>query len=304
MLLIVAQNLCSLLILILAGYAAAKIKLINDEISAGLSGLLLKLTLPCTIIMSMQREFSWELLQGGAVVLFASIIVYVASFFLAVAVCKVFKIKGAARGVWIFAIMFPNVGYMGFPVLSAVYGEGSLFFVSMNNMVFNILSSTWGVKIISNMENNERLKVKTELRDRNFLPWATGIGFLMFLTSFSLPETIAYSFRALGGMTTPLSMIIIGALLAKSSVKSVFSGGYVIAVSRLLVIPALTFLVFSRFVGGLELGVIVLLAGMPTGAVTAIYAVQYKADTFAAGRAVAITTILSLLTLPIISLLY
>jgi len=313
MFLIVLSNLTSLCLLMLIGYILRKARIITDEVNTGLSAILLKVALPCTILMSMQRDFSMEMLTDGLIVLGVAIAMHFIAPAIGVLLTKICRVPMDTRGIWLFALSFANVAYMGYPVINAIYGEDALFYVAMNNVSFNLLFPTLGYALIAyGRPKADTSGDKAKITDialrlaKNEALVATVIGLILFVTSIRLPVPVGNALSMAGSLTTPVSMIIIGGLLAKNSFKLVFSDVriYALAFVRLLVLPLTALLVLRPFVmNPMMLGVMVYLVAMPAGAVLGIVSVQKGADSFTASKVVFMTTLLSLFTIPLLSLL-
>lgn len=298
----VLKSLASLCVLILFGLTARKLKIITDDVSRGLSSILLNFTLPCTIIMAMQRPFDRGLLVSGGVILGVSVAAHFAAVAVGIVLCRVCGVKDKQKGVWLFVMSFANIAYMGFPLISAIYGQEALFFCAMGNVAFNLLLPSLGTFLI-------RIGVKEEPKTKhgaNTALAATFIGLLLFVFSVKIPETLSNALTMTANMTTPVSMLIVGSFLAQSSLKTVLGDKklYVLSAARLLLMPVCLLFALKPFIAdSVMLGVMVYLAAMPAAAVTVIFAEQYNSDTAAASRAVFVTMILSLVTIPVIALL-
>jgi len=313
----VATNLVTLCVLIIIGFIAEKAGFVSEKASAALSDVLIKIALPSTILMSMQKPFSSELLIDGGIALGLSLVIYFASYPIGLLLCKIMRVKWPDAGVWTCALMFPNVGFMGIPVLNAIYGPDVLFFVSMNNVVFNIMISSFGISVLKrgsraakqtgDKNADERARKKSIKRFiPNIVVMSTIIGFILFLLSVKIPGPVAAAFNMAGSMTTPLSMVIIGAMLSRGGVFKALTGAkeYAHILVKLLVMPVIVYFAVSPFVGNkLILDSLVLLTAMPVATMNAIFAVKYGSNGFLASRLVALSTVLSIITLPIVSLL-
>ena len=288
------------------GFAANKLKITNESTNLGLSGILMKIALPSTVIMSMQRPFSVELLQNSGVVFIVTILTHFAAVCLGLFLCRIIGIQGRQKGVWLIALAFGNVSAMGFPVIEATLGADALFYVSINNAVFFLLLPTLGVFLIQSKEKSEDL-IKSRKFSVNAVFIAAVIGLILFLFSVRIPAALGDALSMADRLTAPLSMIVIGGLLAQSSLKSVFAEIKlsILVMTKLLVIPLLVFFVSRLFISdGMILGVVVYLSAMPSAALVAIYAEHYKSDTASASNAVLMSTLFSPLTIPVISLVF
>ena len=310
---IVLSNLISLCLLMLIGFILRKAGVITDAVNTGLSAILLKVALPCTILMSMQREFSVGMLKEGLLVFGVAFAMHFITVGIGIVLTKVCRVQKDLRGIWLFALSFANVAYMGYPVIKAIYGDDALFYVAMNNVSFNLLFPTLGYAIIVyGMPKADKSAEKAKLFDiikrlaMNEALVATLLGLIMFVTSIRLPEPVGNGLSMAGSLTTPISMMIIGGMLAKNKFSLVFSDVkmYALAAMRLVLLPIAVLFILKPFVhNAMMLGVMTYLVAMPAGAVLGIVSVQKGADGFTASKIVFMTTVLSLFTIPLISFL-
>ncbi len=301
-----------LFLLIGTGFGAGKVGVIKGDTVRALSRFLVDFTLPALIIISMQRPYTAVLRDQSLRVLLISSIIYAASFPLAYAATKLYRGAGKSElGVHRFAMCFSNVGFMGFPVAESLLGRESLFIVSIYNIPFQILAFSVGVVMIAGKNGTgthgksgsaASLKVLLNPAIASAL-----IGFALFLGSVSIPDPIYTAMDLLGGMTTPLAMVVIGVVLSQTRLSGVFSNprlwfttGY-----RLAFHPLLVYL-FARAVGlhGLELYVPVLVSAMPVAANSTILAGVYGGDSVTASALVFTSTVLSLATIPLTGWLF
>ena len=299
------NSLITLFICIVAGYIGRKVGILTDELNSGLSVILVKITLPCVIFMSMMRPFSRTLLFESLATLVLSGIVYISGYFIGSWLARLMGADEDEKKVWQFSLIFANVGYMGFPIILAIFGYEAMIYTSMANVSFNILAFSIGIYLF---KKNAGAISRSQLKAIALNPAlvAIYIGFIFFLTGLRLPVVVNEGISLVGSMTTPLSMILVGAILAKSRLLNLINDPRVLPVIfiRLLGIPLATFFILRLFIHNqLMLNVIVILAAMPVAALTVIFAEQYKGNTGLASKLVAISSLLCLITIPIISLL-
>ena len=298
------SSLTALAICIVVGYIGRKVNILTDEVNMGLSSLLIKITLPCVIFISMMRPFSRTLLLESLATLFLSGIVYLSGYFIGGWLARLMGAGDSEKKVWQFSFIFANVGYMGFPIIYAIFGYEGMIYTSMANVAFNVLAFTLGVQLYKKDNSGiTRANLKSIILSPALV--AIYIGFIFFLTGLRLPATVHNGVELIGSMTTPLSMLLVGAILAKSRLLSLVNDFRVLPVIfiRLLAIPLVTFFILRMFVHNhLMLSIIVILAAMPAAAITVIFAEQYKGDTETASKLVALSSLLCLITIPLISL--
>lgn len=294
-----------LFILSIVGYTARKINIFGDKVTKGLSDIILKITLPAMIIESMINNDDPNLAEQFGKFLLISFIVYTISFILAIVLPRLIWSKPFEKGVFEFAIMFSNVGFMGYPITAAVFGEEGVFYTAIFNLPFNLLVFTIGIIFLS---SNQDKKTKIDLKlliNPGII--AVLIGFVIFYFKIPLPLAIKGSLNLLGSVTTPISMIVIGGLLAKISINKIFSNYrvYLIAIFKLFLVPIVVYFSLRSFVDGVYLlGVPVLLSAMPVAVNSAILAEEYKGNAELASQTVFISTLFSIFSIPIITMLF
>jgi len=296
------ENIFLLVMCMAIGFAARKGKVLKAGDTPGLTALTLNITLPALLIMAMQREFEAYAFRGSLVVMSLTIMIHIVSLAAAMLIVRTLKVKGTERAVLLLALLFPNMGFMGIPLIYAMYGQEAMLYTAVINSVLNTLVPTLGIAILLGAGSRRSINVRSILLNRIIL--STLIGFSLFIFSIRIPELIADGLRMIGSATTPLSMIIIGSMLAENDLKSVFFGWkiYVVALFRLIVFPLAVFFVLSRVVEDrLAVTVLTMLTAMPVAAITAILAAEHEKEPQLASKIVFITTVLSIITIPMIA---
>lgn len=291
---LIINQVTTLLFLIVAGYIIRKLGILNHQLNKGLSDLLLYVTLPFSIITSFNFPFSRILLANGIIVLLISIAIHLFAIF--ISKLLYLKYAPATNRVLRAATVFSNCGFMGFPILEAVYGTQGVFYGSFYVLIFQILLWTAGVVIFTG-----KWTTTTWRQVLNPAVIAVIIGFTLFVFSIRLPEPLFNALAMVGSMTTPISMLIIGSLLAEIEFSQVFSGFSICYATlvRLVLLPLLTVACLILLgVKGIALGVPVLATAMPAAALIVVFAEKHGADAVLASRAVFLSTILSIITIP------
>lgn len=296
-----------LFLLICAGFAAGKLGAIKGDTVRSLSRFLVDFTLPAIIIISMQRPFSPALRDQSIRILVISSVVYALSFPLAYAASAAYRKAGRAElGVHRFAMCFSNVAFMGFPVAESLLGKESLFVISIYNIPFQLLAFSVGIVMIAGKRTDGPRGLGAVKSLLNPAIVSALIGFALFLGSVRIPDPLYSAMDLLGGMTTPLAMIVIGAILAQTKLGGVLGNPrlWLTTAYRLGVHPLLVFAA-AKAVGlsGMELAVPVLVSAMPVAANSTILAGVYGGDDVTASGLVFASTLLSLVTIPLIGAL-
>jgi predicted permease len=295
---VVINQVIILFLTMVIGFVAKKRNIINDETTNKLSEILLRITLPAMIIFSYNQEFSKDLLTKGGIMLVYSLVIHVFGILLGNIIY--WKYPDDIKNVLKFVTIYSNCGYMGLPVLEALYGQIGIFYASIYITIFNIFTWTNGVMIFTGKRDIKSMK--KALINPGII--AVFIGLFIFIFSIKLPYPVAKTLEMFGTMTTPLSMLIIGALIANMDFKKLFSGLalYYVTAIRLIILPLLV-LIAMKILGITDtmlLGTCVTTAAMPAAANTAIFAERYNGNSALASRIVAFSTIASMITIPII----
>jgi len=293
-----------LFLLMAVGFAAGKFKFIDENGNRTISRLLVNFILPALIINSMQRPFSPQLRDLAWSVLGVSFLSYTVSFPLAWLLVKIIGARGGERGAHAFGAIFSNSAFMGFPVIEAILGRDAIFAASIANIPFQLLAFSIGpVMLAGSAGHGIRLGLRSFIT-----PTAVSafVGFGLFIGNVSLPSEICEMLGLLGATTTPLSMILIGSIVSTMSARSALASPRVYATSffRLAIFPCILYSLLKYLgVEGLALSVPVVLSAMPAAANSAILAQAYGGDEKTASSLVLVSTLLSILTIPVLALL-
>jgi predicted permease len=286
-----------LALIMLVGIIARKKGMLNEEVNSKLSDFLLNITLPCLIVTSFSFEYSAEMMNNIKLIFFYSVLIHLVLIFLS----KVFALRfsGSSRKVIRFVAVFSNSGFMGFPVLFGLYGNIGVFYGAVFNIPWNIFMLSFGSMLFTGKKDLKSLR--RVITHPGII--ATAIGILMFVFSLSMPLPLEKALVSVGAMTTPLSMIIVGSMLAEIKFREVFSGFavYYVSAVRLIAAPLLT-LAIMRLLNADQLltEIAVTIEAMPAAVIATVLASKFGGDTKLASRCVFISTIISMVTIPLI----
>lgn len=296
----VVNQVAILFILMGIGFIAKKKNIIDDRAAGKFSELMLMVTLPAMILSSFQFDFSSEMLKNVYIILGFSFAAHIVSFFLGILLYR--KYPENIKSVLKFITVFTNCAFMGFPLLESMYGKTGVFYGSIYVAVYNIFLWTVGIMIFSGRAGVKNLG-KTITNPGTI---AVLTGMLLFIFSLKLPYAISKALDITGAMTAPLSMLIIGSFLARADVKSLFSGFplyFGIAVRNILLPVAAVFVLKAVGLTGVVYGVCISAIAMPAGANTPIFARLYGGDTLFASKIVALSTLFSIVSIPLVIML-
>lgn len=286
------QNVVMFLYLFI-GYALYKKKVITAHGSGEIGRLLLHVIMPAAIIKSYIKDYSGEMLAGFLVSFGAAL----GALLLAMLISwLVFRRKSAIRQ---FGAAFSNAGFIGIPLVQMTLGEEAVFYVASFVAILNILQWTYGVFIMT----GDRSRISLKKIATNPIAVSLAIGLLLFFLPVRLPAIVTGVIGTLASMNGPLAMIVLGAYLAQVPFKELLTDRltYLCVAVRLLLIPLLTmlclFLIPEDF-GTVRLAVM-LAAAAPVGSNVAIFAQIYDKEYTDAVKDVCLSTVLSILTLPV-----
>ncbi len=295
---LVFNQMLILLLLLLVGVGAAKTGIIDGESNRRFSRFTVAIPQSALILssaMNMELEVTAKQIMT---VLGAGCVMYVLLVAYALAVPRIARLKRDG-GLYSFMTLFGNVSFMGFPVIRALFGNGAIFYAALLSMPFNLLAYTLGIRFVSG-ERQEKFDWRKAINPPLVSALASVV---MVFLPVSYPGPLKEAMGYLGDMVVPMSMIIIGASLGEQKIKDVFGDWHVYAFApvRLLIAPALIWAVMRLIVHDpVLLGVMTVMEAMPVAAITTMLSLQYGANERLASRTVFVTTVLSVVTIPLV----
>lgn len=286
-----------LCIIMLFGFIANKKGIINDTVESSLSTVLLNIALPAMVLASSNIEYSEGVVSNVIELLIVTIVHFAVVIAITTIIAKLLKYEKGIFNVFIALIVFANVGFMGYPVVYAFFGQEGIFYASIVNLVFGVLVWTYGILLFNS---------KGSINYKKLINMGTisSVGtILLVIFKIKIPTLLISALDITGKMTVPLSMVIIGSMIATVDYRELFSDikVFIVSILRLLIIPIATAFILKLFnLNQMVLSISILMAAMPSAAINAIFAKQYDSEPIFASVGVFITTILSIVTLPII----
>lgn len=297
------KEIITLFVIVGVGYAAKRLRFMNDEFDRMLSKLVINIALPGMILGSVLT--ATELPTQAEVWLCLGL--SVASTFVMFAVAYGFtlllRIPDGRRGVYRFMLCFGNVGFIGYPVLSAIFGPDALVYAAVFNLPFNFFVFTVGAWFLTQDIDGD-VKVQTS--------WRTFVTPVMLSCVAAVVLTLAgihhapilgEALNTLGSITTPAALLIIGSSLANLPAGELIGGFrlWMTSLFRLIIIPLVVWGVFHFFVTNpLLLGVIVVISGMPVATNGTMLCYQYGGNSHDMAQGTFVTTIASLVSIPLL----
>lgn len=325
---VVFSNLLGLFLLIGAGFLAARLRILPKEASPYFSALLIKITLPCTIFISLAtKEYDPSFIKDSLLTLGIGLIAFPAMQLLGSAGARLLRVPEGKRGIWAFGCAYPNTGFMGFPICLALFGAEGLALAVIYNITFNIYVYSIGAMAIAgdaahaagdaagavsasgSAGGQGNRAGKPSLKKVLF----TGINFSVLLSlifyfgRIPVPRPVAIPLTHLSNITTPLSMLITGIAIGQNRGAELFSDrdAWSASAARLLVCPLLLFAVLSHLPiqNRMIVSVVSVIMGMPVPGVTTVLAETYHGNLSMAAKLSLLTNLLSMLTIPLICML-
>lgn len=287
-----------IILMIGLGFALRKVDIITEEMKKNISKLLMEVILPASILSSSFQPLKKENLFGMAIVFGISALYYLISLGILILISKKIQADWSFKSVFINLIVFANVGFIGFPLLVELFGQKGLLYGVAYNVSYQLFFFSLGIYLMELGDNTKREKVIF-----NKIIVISLLSILIYILPFRLPNFIGESLSMVGSMIVPLSMIIIGCEISRMNLKSIFTEkySYIVSFFRLILLPFLMCLIL--FVFGVEREIsliVVLLTALPSGSLTVIFSEEKNCDTQLAVRGVAQTTLLMLISLPVI----
>ncbi|MBQ4561619.1 MAG: AEC family transporter [Clostridia bacterium] len=299
------NTVATMFLLILVGFGVRKFNWIDKDTSKRLSDLILCIAQPFLLISSIvNTEYSPTALKEGGLIILLSFLLHVLSALFAFLCSRPLKDKGESA-IMQYALIFENAAFYGFPVLAAVLGDKGLFWGAFYCIIFNILSWTYGMFVLSSANRSIKMNIKKVFVNFGTIPAAIGV--LIFVLRIPLPVPVKDTMSYFAGLSTPISMLIIGGVLANLPFKKLFTNlkVYWLCLCKLVLFPVIvgTIVILLRLPRDIALFA-TLMASMPTAATTTVFGEKFDIKPEYSALCVGISTVISVVTIPMIILVF
>lgn len=287
----------SLFLMMSFGFIGQKTKLISDEGSKVMSDVVMYFVTPCLIINSFSREFDASKLKELFFVLVIVILIHIFNITLATIIFR--DKEKAINRVYRFGVVFANSGYMGIPLQQAIFGDDGVFYGTAYVVIFQL--TIWSYGLICMSGDKKYISAKKLIINPGVI--GTVLGLIVFITSLPIPDVFKGVISSMASLNTPLAMIVIGFSLAKSNFLSALKlpVTYLLSFLRLILIPLVAMAVLYIFgVRGIIPVSVIVSASAPIAAATTMFSTRFENDSVSASNLVAITTLMSIITMPTI----
>lgn len=289
-----------MLLLIIVGAVVKKLGIVGAAGQKNINDLVIYLVLPCNIVKSFLIACDSDTFRQFALVLVISVAVQIVSVILG----KVLygrKELGHRMSLQ-YGVICSNAGFLGNPVAEGVFGAVGLAMASIYLIPMRVMMWSSGIAIYT-QSTDWKATLKKVVTHPCII--ACVLGLILMVSQWQLPEVVLRPLTTIGSCNTALSMMVIGMILADADVRSLFDREvFAYSLLRLILMPTALYLVcLGLKLPALVTGVSVILTAMPAGATTSILASKYNADELFATKLVVASTVLSMVTIPVWSML-
>ncbi len=290
-----------LLAIVIVGYMAGKLKYMGGDFDRRLSNIIIDITCPALILSS---TMGGKLPDRSLILplLGISLLTYVLLAIAAWTLPRWLTKKSEDRGTVGFALMFGNVGFIGYPIVGAIFGHEAVFYAAILNVVNTLSVFTAGVMLV----NGERQRMAFQSKILVSTPMISAYLAILIvaLGIDNIPSVISQPITMIGGITVPGALLIIGSSMSRLSWRMMLGSGvvYVTTAFRLLILPLLLYIIF-RAMGfdSLVVNINTLVIAMPVATYGTILCLRYGRDTALITEITFISTLLSVLTIPLVA---
>ena len=286
---------------IAAGYLANRLGYLGGETDQKISMIILNITMPCLIIASVAAVDALPDAAEVLSVLKVAVVFYGMELLVAAVAPRLLGGTDKQKGVWRYTLVFPNMAFIGYPVAVALFGPEALFYAVILVLPFNLLSYSLGPLMLAG---------KGRFRWRQLTSpciIAAVIALVVALSHIGLPAILGECLGFVGDVTVPLSLLVVGSLLAGLPARQVFASPrlWVLSAVRLLGMPTLLWVILTwmHVEPPMVAGVAVVLMAMPTAVNGTMLSLEYGGDTDCMAQITFLTTLASIITIPVVSAL-
>lgn len=296
---VLLQQMGILFVYMMIGYVACKKEYFDQEFGKKLSWLVVNVANPMLAISAVVNNEEQIAKKDFYVTVLLAICFYAFFLILAQILPRLIGVQNSDIGVYKMMTTFNNIGFMGFPVIAAAYGNGALIYAVPFSIMFNILCYTWGIQTLCGGSEKGNWK-----RIINIGTISGIISIVLFFMQIPVPKMICSLSAGLSNLTGPLSMLVIGISIAAMELKDLFTDVKLLkfALIKLLAVPVAAMLLVCQVIDNrLICEVFLVMMATPAASMCAMLSQQYGGDYELAAKGVALTTILSVVTMPIVS---
>lgn len=287
--------------LMFVGIIANKVKFMHEQTASDLTNVLLYIVSPCLIVQSFEKPYSASRIHIFLLLVVGIFLVYIVQIVVSKMLFQRVRDHNLQR-VAEYGSIYSNAGFIGIPLASSLFGSTGVFYAVVPLAMFNIFNWTHGVKLFATgSQQNLGEKLKSIFLNPNII--ALFAGLIIFTFSIKLPPFLNQMIGYISSINTPVSMLVIGNSLANITLKNfrLDRSLTLFLILRNLVYPVVT-IVIMHFLGvaGTPLATVVLMMACPVGGMVVLFTLQAHGKQEPALALMATSTLLSLVTIPVI----
>ena len=297
---VVFQTMLKLFLLLILGFVLFKCHIFDEYTNKKISALIVNVASPMLIISSIagvegsNKSIVFLMISAG-------ILMYIGFIILGKIINRIFPFPKKDWPVYECMVVFANTGFMGYPVLLDVFGQEAVFYASLIHMAFNFFVYTYAIMCLTKGDDSEfKLNFKQLLTPGIILSF---VGIFIYLFDIQLSSVLMDTINSVGSLTAPLSMMMIGSSLAVYPIKDSFTDwrSYVFAFVRLMLVPFVTMIMCRLLhIDAYYANITIITNAMPVGSMVLMLATQYNANVKIVTRNIVVSTLLSVITIPIV----
>ncbi len=293
-----AQQVIILYLIVAVGFIADRLHIFGQDTAKRSNDILFYIITPVVIVQSfMNMEFDVKTASSWAIAFLCMSATIIVGIIIAI---PFFKKAGVNASVFKYAVSYGNMGYMALPLCQAMLGNEGVFYCSAGVVAFNIFSFTHGIWVISKGEEKAKFNPKLLILNPGVI--SVIVGLPLFVFNIELPQIIQSAVGYIADLNTPLAMIFFGTYIANTDLKSMFKekNNYLVMLLKLGVMPLIMLGVFKLVgISGTMLTACIISAAVPSANNTVMFSAKYGKDTGTASKIVALCSLVSIVTIPI-----
>lgn len=290
-----------LFLIVIAGFIAHKCKLMGGDFDRKLSNFVIQVTCPCLIISSTMGDTMPDRSLIAPLLIVGSL-TYVFLIVIASFLPRIMPVKKEDRGMYSFMIAYANVGFIGYPIITAIFGSSAVFYACILNVPNTLTIFIWGVLFVTGTKAgkfNWKLLYSPAMI-------ATYVSIAIVACGWKAPAFISQPFSLLGNMTVPSALLVIGSSIAGIPIRRMMGsiGTYTVCAIRLFAVPvSVLYLAQWAGVNRTVAGINAVLVGMPVASFGTMFCLKYGKDETVMSQGTFWSTLLSVVSIPLLALI-
>lgn len=293
------QTLLSLFLIMAVGFVAGRAGIFPAHFQRDLSTLVLKVALPCMVLAAALQAAEKPDVGMARDLVVLSVVGYGVLYVCGWALHRALFAPAHVKRLYLYATLFSNMGYIGYPVVAALFGQHMVIYTAISAMFYNVMTFTHGKSLMSG--GTARESVWRALISPGLI--CSLLAIVLFFGSIRVPAFVTSALASVGNMTTPASMLVIGLSMATADLKKIFGipRVYGYAALKMLAVPVVCWLVFRMICANEQaVALMTLICAMPVASSTVMFANEYEYEIEKATAVVFFTTVLCIVTIPVV----